>query len=318
MAKAKENARWRPPDRDMSVMDSLLTERRNPRSVHIDRMTIPQIVELINSEDRTVPAAVAEQSDRIVAATELVVNRFRLGGRLFYVGAGTSGRLGVLDASECPPTFGTDPAMVQGIIAGGYGALVTAREGAEDVREDGARDLRVRGVTSSDVVMGIATSSVTPYVLGALDEARGVGAATIFLTCCPDKSPPAQADVTISPAVGPEVVTGSTRMKAGTATKLVLNTITTTAMVVLGKTYENLMVDLKVTCDKLRDRCLRILVETAGVSYEEAENAINEADGSVKVAIVMLKGGLGRDEAVKLLSKSDGCVGRALKRLGKA
>jgi len=304
------------PDRDMSRMGALLTEQRNPRSTGIDRMSARELVGLMNSEDATVAAAVAAEAEAIAAAVELVADRFRRGGRLFYVGAGTSGRLGVLDAAECPPTFGSDPAMVQGIIAGGYGALVRAKEGAEDDRAAGGADLRERGVGTSDVVMGIATSGVTPYVLGALEEARGSGAATVFLCCSPSEKGAVPADVVIAPAVGPEVVTGSTRMKAGTATKLVLNTVTTSAMVLLGKTYENLMVDLTATCDKLRDRACRILVETTGATYDEAAALIAEAGGSVKVALVMKKTGAGVEDARDLLARHDGSVRKALEGHG--
>jgi N-acetylmuramic acid 6-phosphate etherase len=301
----------------MSRMGKLLTEQRNPRSRGIDTMSPRELVRLINSEDATVPAAVASQEDAIVAAVELVADRFRGGGRLFYVGAGTSGRLGVLDAAECPPTFGADPSMVQGIVAGGYGALVRAKEGAEDDAEAGAADLRERGPGPRDVVMGIATSGVTPYVLGALDEARRAGAATVFLCCSPSEKDAVDADVVIAPAVGPEVVTGSTRMKAGTATKLVLNTITTSALVLLGKTYENLMVDLTATCDKLSDRACRILAETTGVDHDEAARLIEAAHGSVKVAIVMKRAGLDFEASRALLERHGGSVRRALDERGK-
>jgi len=302
-------------ERDMSSMGDLATEQRNPRSSSIDTMDALELVDLINSEDRVVAEAVAGEREHIASAVELVVERFRRGGRLFYVGAGTSGRLGVLDAAECPPTFGTDPEMVQGIIAGGYDALVRAQEGAEDVAADGGEALAARGVGASDVVVGIATSGVTPYVLGALDSARRLGAATIFLCCTPppDEAP---ADVVIAPIVGAEVVTGSTRMKAGTATKLVLNTITTSAMVLLGKTYGNLMVDLMATCDKLRDRACRILVETTGVDYRRAAEVIDEAGGSVKAAIVMEKTGLDRAAAERALADAGGFVREALRRAG--
>jgi len=303
---------WRPPDRDMAGMDAVLTEQRNPRSTSLDTMSVMEIVDLINSEDRTVAEAVGHERERIVEAIELVVERFRRGGRLIYVGAGTSGRLGVLDASECPPTFGTDPEMVQGLIAGGYDALVRAQEGAEDEADAGPSDLAERAPTDADVVMGIATSGVTPYVHEALASARSIGAGTIFLSCSPVDSEEVAADVIITPLVGPEVVTGSTRMKAGTATKLVLNTITTASMVLLGKTYENLMVDLMATCDKLRDRSCRILVETLGVGYEKAAGLMSAAGGSVKVALVMGKAGVGREEAERRLQESDGFVRRAL------
>jgi N-acetylmuramic acid 6-phosphate etherase len=293
-------------------MAKLLTEQRNPRSRDIDTMSAVELVDLVNSEDRTVADAVAAERENIARAVEIVVERFRRGGRLIYVGAGTSGRLGVLDAAECPPTFGTDLMMVQGVIAGGSGALVRSKEGAEDDREGGARDLSERGPGPDDVVIGIATSGVTPYVFGALEEARGRGAATVFLCCVPDTGEVVAADVTIRPLVGPEVVTGSTRMKAGTATKLVLNTITTVSMVLLGKTYENLMVDLTAVCDKLRDRACRILMETTGVDYEGAAAVIAAADGSVKTAIVMQKTGLDRGEAEELLARAGGFVRNAL------
>ncbi len=298
-------------------MGKLLTEQRNPRSRGIDAMGPREIVRLINSEDAGVAAAVAAEEDAIVAAVELVRDASCAAGRLFYVGAGTSGRLGVLDAAECPPTFGTDPSMVQGIIAGGHGALVRAKEGAEDDENAGASDLRERDPGADDVVVGIATSGVTPYVLGALGEARRAGAATVFLCCSPSQRAAVDADVVIAPAVGPEVVTGSTRMKAGTATKLVLNTITTSAMVLLGKTYENLMVDLTATCDKLRDRACRILVETTGATYDEAASLIAAADGSVKVALVMKATGGVAADARGLLSSCDGSVRRALEQQGK-
>ena len=296
----------------MSGTGSALTEQRNPASVNIDRMSASELVELINAEDATVAAAVAREGQHIADAVELVVERLRRGGRLIYVGAGTSGRLGVLDASECPPTFGTDPEMIQGLIAGGYGALVRAREGAEDDRDVGGTDLRERNVVPDDVVMGIATSGGTPYVQGALEEAVRSGAGTVFLCCTPVEEGAVSTDVTITPLTGPEVVTGSTRMKAGTATKLVLNTITTAAMVLHGKTYENLMVDLQATCEKLRDRACRILVETTGVGYEEAAVVITRAGGSVKVAIVMQTAGVGLEEANDLLAEAGGFVRAAL------
>ena len=312
MTSRHDGGAWRPPARDMSGTGSALTEQRNPASVNIDTMSASELVQLINAEDATVAAAVARESERIAAAVELIVGRLRRGGRLIYVGAGTSGRLGVLDASECPPTFGTDPEMIQGVIAGGYGALVRAREGAEDDRGAGGTDLRERDVGPDDVVMGIATSGGTPYVQGALEEAVRSGAGTVFLCCTPIEEGAVPTDVAISPLTGPEVVTGSTRMKAGTATKLVLNAITTATMVLLGKTYENLMVDLRATCEKLRDRACRILVETTGVGYEEAAVVITRAGGSVKVAIVMQKAGVGLEEANDLLAEAGGFVRAAL------
>jgi N-acetylmuramic acid 6-phosphate etherase len=242
---------------------------------------------------------------------ELTVEAFRAGGRLIYVGAGTSGRLGVLDASEMPPTFGIDPSMVQGIIAGGYGALVRAQEGAEDLPEGGAQALDEREVAANDFVLGIATSGSTPFVHGALQRAREVGARTGFLLCThPSEDLLQTHDVVIAPLVGPEVITGSTRMKAGTATKMVLNTITTGAMVLLGKVYGNLMVDLQVTCQKLQDRGERILMETLGVDQEGAASLLEGSGGRVKVAVVMGKLGVDRDEAETRLAGVDGLVSR--------
>jgi len=311
-APLRKDEAWRRPSRDMGRHGSLLTEQRNPRTSEIDTMNASELVSVINQEDALVAGAVAGEHDNLVRAVELVVGRFRRGGRLVYVGAGTSGRLGVLDAAECPPTFGTDPEMVRGFIAGGYAALVRAQEGAEDVADDGAEAVKVLNVAERDVVVGIATSGVTPYVLGALEAARERGAATVFVCCVPEPEMPTAVDVTISLLVGPEVVTGSTRMKAGTATKLVLNTITTSAMVLLGKTYGNLMVDLTATCDKLRDRACRILMETTAVTYDEAADVIGRAGGSVKTAIVMQETGLDREDAERLIDESDGSVRRAL------
>ena len=290
-------------------LDPRLTEQRNPRSLRIDQLSTIEIVDLINAEDRMVAAAVGEERVAIAKCIDLVVDTFKNGGRLFYVGAGTSGRLGVLDASEMPPTYRTDPEMVQGIIAGGYEALVRAQEGAEDKREDGARDLDARGVRKGDFVLGIATSGTTPYVHGALARAREVGARTGFLLCTyPSEELTRTHDVVIAPLVGPEVITGSTRMKAGTATKMVLNTITTSAMVKTGKVFGNLMVDLQVTCEKLRDRGQRILMETIHLDRATAETLLDRADGHVKTAIVMSKLNIDRDEARRKLDEADGVL----------
>jgi len=290
-----------------AMLDERLTEQRNPRSSSVDRMLPEEIVALINREDRVVPEAVARESPQIARAVELVVDTFRSGGRLFYVGAGTSGRLGVLDAAEMPPTYGTDPSMVQGVIAGGYEALVRAQEGAEDHPEDGALAMDERGVSRSDFVLGIATSGTTPFVHGALGRARDLGARTGFLLC----TPPPEAllrthDVVIAPLVGPEVITGSTRMKAGTATKLVLNTITTTAMILMGKVDGNLMVDLQVTCQKLQDRGERILMTTLGIPREDARGLLAQSEGHVKTAIVMGRTGLPRRDALDALDRVGG------------
>jgi N-acetylmuramic acid 6-phosphate etherase len=294
------------------LLDDRLTEQRNPRSAEVDRLSPLEIVDLINGEDRSVAEAVGREREAIARALELVVETFRTGGRLFYVGAGTSGRLGVLDAAEMPPTFGTDPEMVQGIIAGGYEALVRAQEGAEDHPEEGARDLEARGVRRGDFVLGIATSGSTPYVHGALARARELGARTGFLLCTPPSEELRRShDVVIAPLVGAEVITGSTRMKAGTATKLVLNTLTTGAMILTGKVWGNLMVDLQVTCEKLDDRAGRILRATLDLGPEEAGALLEQAGGRVKTAIVMHRRGVARPEAERLLEESGGRVGPA-------
>ena len=263
------------------------TELRNRASENIDRLSTQQIVDLINAEDALIPAAVARQSKQIAAAIDLIVARFKEGGRLFYVGAGTSGRLGVLDASECPPTFGVPPSLVQGIIAGGRRALVRSAEGAEDYPEYGAAAIEKKRVRARDVVVGLAACGMTPFVHGALRQARRIGAATIFVTCAPEAVAQIGAEIIINPVVGPEVVTGSTRMKAGTATKLVLNMLTTGAMIRLGKVYGNLMVDLKATNEKLRDRSVRIVMEMTNLSRPRAKRLLTCAEGKVKAAIVM-------------------------------
>jgi N-acetylmuramic acid 6-phosphate etherase len=295
------------------VLDPRVTERRNPRSAEIDLASPLEIVDLMNAEDRGVAEAVGTQRTAIALAIELVEETFRAGGRLFYVGAGTSGRLGVLDASECPPTFGTDPQMVQGIIAGGTPALVRSAEGAEDLPDGARADLTLAGVRSGDFVLGIAASGTTPYVRAALEHARSLGARTGILACSPPAPDVVEAvDVAILPITGPEVMTGSTRLKAGTATKLVLNTITTGAMVRLGKAYGNLMVDLKASNVKLRDRAERLLMVTCGVSRDDARAVLARADGSVKVAIVMQKLGLDRATAEGRLAAAGGVIRRVV------
>jgi N-acetylmuramic acid 6-phosphate etherase len=297
--------------------DPRLTEQRNPRSMRIDQLSTLEIVDLINAEDRMVAEAVGEERDAIADAIDIVVDCFRRGGRLIYIGAGTSGRLGVLDASEMPPTYRTNPSMVQGIIAGGYDALIRAQEGAEDHPEDGMRDIDARDVGPDDFVLGIATSGTTPYVHGALQRARERGARTGFLLCTyPSPDLLETHDVVIAPLVGPEVITGSTRMKAGTATKMVLNTLTTAAMVRLGKVYGNLMVDLQVTCQKLRDRGERILVETIGVERGHAAELLEAAEGHVKVAIVMGRLDLDAAAARNLLEAEGGLIARVIPDLG--
>ena len=289
--------------------DVRLTEQRNPRSMGIDQLSALEIVDLINAEDRTIAAAVGVQREQIARAIELVVMSLNTGGRLVYVGAGTSGRLGVLDASEMPPTYGTDPETVQGVIAGGYEALLRAQEGAEDRPEDGAAAMDDRNIGADDFVLGIASSGTTPYVHGALRRARELGARTGLLLCTPPTDDMLRDnDVVIAPLVGPEVITGSTRMKAGTATKLVLNTISTAAMVQTGKVYGNLMVDLQVTCQKLQDRGERILVDTLGVAQDEAVRLLDAAGGHVKTAIVMARLALDADQARQRLDGVGGSI----------
>jgi len=299
----------------MTFIDPRLTERRNARTAAIDLATPLEIVDLINAEDRTVPEIVGTQREAIARAIETAEATFRRGGRLFYVGAGTSGRLGVLDASECPPTYGTDPEMVQGIIAGGPPALTRSQEGAEDRIESAVEDLNAHGVRAGDFVIGIAASGTTPYVRRALEHARVVSAATALVACSPPPQETLDAvDILILPLTGPEVVTGSTRMKAGTATKLVLNTITTGAMIRLGKTFGNLMVDLRATNNKLKDRSERILMEVCEVGREDARKLLEDADGVVKTAIVMHFLKTSRADADRALERAGGVIRRVVER----
>lgn len=292
----------------------LTTEKCNRRSRAIDRKTTLEIVDIINAEDRVVASAVAKERKRIAAAVDMIVESFREGGRLFYVGAGTSGRLGVLDASECPPTFGTPPRMVQGIIAGGRRALVRAIEGAEDHADEGVAAVEKRRVRAADVVAGVATCGVTPFVHGAMRRAKEMGARTIFITCAPEAVRHIKADVVIAAVVGPEVITGSTRMKAGTATKLILNTLTTAAMIRIGKVYGNLMVDLRARSDKLRDRAERIVMAVTGLSRLRARRLLGEAHGMVKPAIVMHFRKATFEQAQRLLESCGGIMREAIDR----
>ena len=288
-------------------LDARLTERRNPRSATIDTASALEIVDLIGAEDATVPSAVARAREDIAHAIDLIEAAFRAGGRLLYVGAGTSGRLGVLDAAECPPTFGTPPEMVVGIIAGGLPALVRSIEGAEDDVNAGLGEMDARRVGPNDVVVGIAASGTTPFVRAALSRAQTLGARTALVSCSePPRLLKETCDVCITVLVGPEIVTGSTRMKSGTATKLVLNTLTTGAMIRLGKTYGNLMVDLRAWNDKLVDRSQRIVMETTGLGRDEARKVLDGAEGSVKTAIVMARRSVSRDEAERLLDEHAG------------
>jgi N-acetylmuramic acid 6-phosphate etherase len=290
----------------------LATEQRNPRTLDLDTLDVTGVLERISAEDRTVPEAVARELPYIARAVELVLASFREGGRLLYVGAGTSGRLGVLDASECPPTFGSDPAKVQGVMAGGYEALVRAVEGAEDRVDEGEAAMVERRVDRRDTVIGIAASRRTPFVVAALAKARALGARTAYVTATPRSEFTLDVDVAICPEVGPEVVMGSTRMKAGTAQKLVLNMITTTAFVRMGKVYENMMVDLMATSQKLVERSRRTVMTVTGVDYDTAAAAIEQAGKSVKTAIVMLKLGCERGEAEARLRTAGGFVRAAL------
>lgn len=286
----------------------LLTEVRLAASERLDVMTVEEQLAVMQAEDERAVRAVGEVNGAIAAAVKLITERMRRGGRLFYVGAGTSGRLGVLDASEIPPTFRAEPELVQGLIAGGLDAVFKAKEGAEDDAVQGGRTLDEKGVTAVDVVCGIAAGGTTPFVHGALHRAKELGAGTIFLSCVQHYEGETEVDVVIRPVTGPEVVTGSTRLKAGTATKLVLNRLTTLTMVALGKTYGNLMVDLKASNQKLRDRAARIVVELTGVDRSKAEALLSEAGGHVKTAVVMARRGVTAESAGKLLTEAGGSL----------
>jgi N-acetylmuramic acid 6-phosphate etherase len=290
----------------------LLTEQRNPRTSRIDALSIPEIIDVLNREDSSIADAVGAEKAKIARAVNLLVDRLKKGGRMFFVGAGTSGRLGVLEAAELPPTFDTRRTLAQAIMAGGPECVWASKEGAEDDEADGARQLRIRAVQPLDAVLGLTASGVTPFVLGALDEARRKGAARILVSCNRRGVPRDAADVHIAPIVGPEVITGSTRLRAGTATKMVLNLLTTTTMIRLGKVYENLMVDLQTRSDKLVARAKRIVGALAGIPEGEAGRALKAAGGSAKVAIVMLRRKVSRDRALKLLEKSGGMLRTAL------
>jgi N-acetylmuramic acid 6-phosphate etherase len=287
-------------DRDRS---HLLTELRLPESMGLDAMSVEDAVALMNAQDAKAVAAVEAERQSVARAVHLVVGCLRGGGRLIYFGAGTSGRLGVLDASECPPTFRVEPEVVQGVIAGGEAAMFRAQEGAEDKPEDGAAAVDAKGVSATDAVMGIAAGGTTPFVHGALNRAVQRGAKTIFLTCVQAVEGEPTVDVVIRPLTGPEVVTGSTRLKAGTATKLVLNTISTLAMMQLGKVYENLMVDLRATNQKLWDRGARIIATVTGLPRDASMDLLKRAGGHVKLAIVMQKRAVDAPAAQKLLDR---------------
>ncbi len=296
----------------ISELGRLVSEERNPRTMDIDLLPTVDVLRKINDEDKTVALAVEKVIPEIAACVDRVTAAFRQGGRLIYMGAGTSGRIGVLDASECPPTFRVPPTMVVGLIAGGYSALLNATEGAEDSQAKGAEALAEIDLTSKDVVVGIAASGRTPYVIGGLNYAMKIGATAVALSCNPQSAIAAIADIAISPVVGPEALTGSTRMKSGTAEKLVLNMLTTASMIGIGKTYENLMVDLKASNKKLVARAARIVMEAADCDLEEAQEALAKTDNDVKMAILIVMTGMSPGEAKSALDGTNGFLRKAI------
>lgn len=294
-------------------INKLTTEQRNPRSMDIDTKSTAEILKIINDEDKLVPYAVEKELPYIEKAVEIIVDALKHGGRLLYFGAGTSGRLGVVDASECPPTFGTPYGMIEGFIAGGKAAMFRAQEGAEDKEENGANDVTKAKVTPKDVVCGIAASRRTPYVVGAVKKAKELGAKTLYITTNPRKDfDIKEVDVAICPYVGPEVIMGSTRMKSGTAQKLVLNMLTTASMIRMGKVYENMMIDLQMTNKKLVERSKKIVMTITGLNYDEATIALEKAKGHVKTALVMIKANVDYKEAKERLKRADGFVRKAI------
>ncbi|OXX70008.1 N-acetylmuramic acid 6-phosphate etherase [Vibrio sp. V03_P4A6T147] len=296
----------------LSALSHLISEGRNPDTMDIDLLSAQEIVERLNQQDKHVPLAVEQVLPEIALAVDRITYAFKHGGRLIYIGAGTSGRLGVLDASECPPTFGVNDQMVIGLIAGGKEAMFSAKEGAEDCAELGIQDLKSIHFTDQDVVVGIAASGRTPYVIGALEYANDLGATTIALSCNPDSPIAELAQIAISPVVGPEALTGSTRLKSGTAQKLVLNMLTTASMIRLGKSYQNLMVDVKATNRKLIARAVRIVMQATDCERAEAEYLLAQSNNNVKVAILMHLTGLSYAEAMDKLTESDGFLRRAM------
>ncbi|EGQ9096148.1 N-acetylmuramic acid 6-phosphate etherase [Vibrio alginolyticus] len=290
----------------IAALSHLVSEGRNPDTMDIDLLPSLDIVQRINQQDKLVPLAVEKVLPEIAEAVDKITEAFKVGGRLFYIGAGTSGRLGVLDASECPPTFGTDQEMVVGIIAGGKEAMFRAKEGAEDDPTLGEQDLKENMLTQRDVVVGIAASGRTPYVIGGLEYANKLGATTVALSCNPDSPIADIADIAISPVVGPEALTGSTRLKSGTAQKLVLNMLTTASMIRLGKSYQNLMVDVKATNAKLVARAARIVMQATDCTNQEAKTALKETDYDAKLAILMILTGLDKESATEQLKAKQG------------
>jgi N-acetylmuramic acid 6-phosphate etherase len=291
---------------------SLVTESRNEFSMNIDTCSVQEVLKIINDEDKKVPLAVEKEVPYISIAVDLVVAAFQNGGRLIYIGAGTSGRLGVLDASECPPTFGTPPELVQGLIAGGLEALIKAQEGSEDLRENAIKDLKEINLSEKDIVCGIAASRRTPYVVAGVEFAKSQGCKTIYITCTPREEMNINVDVAICPVVGPEVVMGSTRMKSGTAQKLVLNMVTTTAMIRMGKVYKNMMVDLQMNSRKLEERSKRTIMIITGLDYKNAEDLLKKANGHVKTAIVMNIANITKLESDEFLKQANGFVRQAI------
>jgi N-acetylmuramic acid 6-phosphate etherase len=295
-----------------SKWQSLPTEAINPATLAIDKTPIADIVEIVINEDKKVIAAVLKEKERIAHGVEIVVQTLRKGGRIIFVGAGTSGRLGVVEASEMPPTFGTSPSLVQAIMAGGQEAVFRAKEGVEDNYEEGARSIARLRLNKKDVVIGVSASGMTPFVRGGLTRARKSGAKIIFVTCWPGSELQNFVDLQIAPAVGPEIIAGSTRLKAGTATKMVLNMLTTIAMVKVGKTYGNLMVDVKTGSEKLKDRARRIITTVTGISYDEADALLKRSKWNVKAAIVMQKAALTLPQALKRLKQAEDSIREAI------
>ena len=302
---------------NLNKLESLVTEERNPNTLNIDSVSTEEIITMINEEDKKVAFAVEKEKSHIVKAVDVIAYRLKNGGRLIYVGAGTSGRLGIVDASECPPTFGVDDQLVQGIIAGGNTAIFKAVEGAEDSTELGKKDLIKKNVNKNDVICGIAASGRTPYVIGAMKYGKDIGSAVICVTMNPNSEMAAIADVPISVVVGPEVIMGSTRMKAGTAQKMVLNMLTTGTMVKLGKVYGNLMVDVQSTNEKLITRAKRIIMLATGVDITTAEKYLKETEYDVKLSIFMIQTNLDKEKAEKILNDNNGYIQKAIDSINK-
>lgn len=296
-------------------LEKLTTESRNENSLNIDKVSTLEMVKIINSEDKKVALAVEAELPKIAEAIDGIVERIHKGGRLIYIGAGTSGRLGILDASECPPTYGVSEELVQGIIAGGKEAIFRAKEGAEDSKELAVEDLKNISLSENDTVVGLAASGRTPYVIGGLEFANEIGALTLSVTCNANSEVAKSAKISIAPVVGAEVVTGSTRLKSGTAQKLVLNMLSTGTMIKLGKVYGNLMVDVRATNEKLVERAKKIVCEATGVEREEAENILKDTDFDVKLSIFMILSNLNKDEAKKVLDENKGYIAQALKSI---